>query len=92
MTGSTDVFFGGLPPIASFAEVEKAIHAVGDDVLRFQFRQECGYGVIRFSNAEAATKACQLLNQVRPLECLILLSSISKNFQSSFASIGCALE
>ena len=61
---SSDLFFGGLPPIASFAEVEKTISDVGDEVLRFQFRQECGYGVIRFSNAEAATKACHSLNEV----------------------------
>lgn len=62
--GSCDIFFGGLPPIASFAEVEKTISNVGDEVLRFQFRQECGYGVIRFSNTDAATKACQLLTEV----------------------------
>lgn len=62
--GNTDLFFGGLAPITSFNDVEKAISPVADEILRVQFRQECGYGVIRFSSAEAAGDACQLLTQV----------------------------
>ncbi len=63
-SGNTDLFFGGLPPISSFSDVEEAISAVGEEVLRHQFRAECGFGVIRFSKAEAARKACELLDQV----------------------------